>query len=223
MGVWSDIIGIRRGLDLRRKWWHQVAIGVAFVSAFVIFINVLSVVARNTVKLTRSNTHSLAMLNYAMGRSGVTTLDDLDVLAGAKAIFMPDGTINIAKRAAPPETIRCETPAKYVADASFVTDGVAYHAIPDRAGQPNSERRYCAATKAYARTTADSVVVLVADNSLVNSQLDRGFFMGIAAVVLWLLVYWTAYYRLLVPIYVRRRDARRRKRRERAYAKYVVQ
>lgn len=223
MGVWSDIIGIRRGLDLRRKWWHQAAMGGAFVSAFIVFVSVSSFVARRTIKLTRDNTHSLPLLNYARGRTGTTTLDDLDTLAGAKAIFASDGTITVGSRAPAPETIRCENPAPYAPDASFVTDGVAYRAIPDRAGQPNTERRHCAATPAYAKTTADRVVIMVADTSLVNVQGDKGFFVGIVAVALWLVLYWAGYYRLIVPIYVKRRDARRRRKRERAYAKYVVQ
>lgn len=219
MGMWNEILGVPRGVDLRRKWWHHASIAVAILSTLILYLVIATVVARANIVLTKDNTHSMTLLHYALGRSGTTTLDDLDQLPGFKAVIMPDGGLKMTPRATAPETIRCENPARYEADATVTVDGLKYRTIADSAGQPPTERRHCAATAAYASMTADGIAVGVPDTSLILVQKNKGFFAGLAAVMVWLPLYWLVYYRVFVAAYVRHRKARRRRR---AYASFVM-
>jgi hypothetical protein len=213
MGIWADIIGIQPGLHLRHKWWHHAAIALAVLSSLVVYLVMSTVVAYSNIKLTNANTYSLTLLHYTLGRVGTTTLDDLDALTGYRGRFGPRGDVVLVSRPKAPETIHCENPAHYVSEASFTIEGIKYRTIPDRPGQPADEPRYCAATQAYASTSADEVLVFLPDSTLVRKQNTKGLFIGAIAVMAWLLSYWTCYYRGLIPIYARRRDARRRRRR----------
>lgn len=216
MGIWADIIGVRRGFRLYRKWWHHAAIALAIVSSLVVYLVVSTVVTYSNIELTNTNTYSLTLLHYTLGRVGTTTLDDLDALAGYRGSFGPHGGVVVASRAKAPETIHCENPAPYASDASFTIRGVKYRAIPDRTAQPPNEPRHCVATAAYASSTADQVLVFLPDSTLVRKQSTKGLFFGVVAVMTWLLLYWTGYYRGLIPIYAKRREARHRRR----YAQY---
>lgn len=217
MGIWQEILGVPRGIDLRRKWWHQAGIAVAILSTLILYLVVATVVSKANIVLTQANTHSMTLLHYALGRTGTTTLDDLDELAGFKAVIMSDGGLKIAQRAPAPQTIRCENPARYEADATFTRNGLQYRAIADRIGQSPTERRHCAATPAYASMTADGIAVAVADTSLILVQKNKGFFAGLAATIVWVPLYWLVYYRVFVSAYVKRRKARRQRRRQAAF------
>ncbi len=217
MGIWNEILGVPRGVDLRRKWWHHAAIAVAILSTLILYIVIATVVARANIVLTKDNTHSMTLLHYTLGRTGTTTLADLDQLPGFKAIIAADGGLKMTARLAGEETIRCENPPQYKPDATVTVDGVAYRAIPDYVGQPPTEPRHCAATAAYRSMTADNIAVGVPDTSLILVQQNKGFFAGVAAVIVWLPLYWLVYYRVLVASYVKHRKARRRRR---AYATF---
>ena len=220
MGVWTELIGTRRGLHLRRKWWHHAAIGAAIVSSLVVYLVVSTIVLSSPPAMTTANTNSLTLLHFSLGRPGMTTmLDDLDGLTGVKGAFAPNGDLVITKRAPAPETIVCQNPPRYKANQRFTKDGVAFQSIADRADQDAHELRHCAATAAYATTTADNVLIFLPNSTLVNSQVNKGMFIGIVAVICWLGAFWTVYYRGVIPIYARRREARRKLRYEQHYAR----
>ncbi len=61
---------------------------------------------------------------------------------------------------------------------------------------------------------ADGVLVLLPDSMLVRKQQTKGFVGGLIAAVLWLIVFWTVYYRTIVPVYARRRKARQLRRQQ---------
>ena len=132
---------------------------------------------------------------------------------------MPDGQLRPLELADPPEDIRCSTPARFkpgelliLPDPRTPAVKVRYEAIPDTPGQPVNEPRHCAATKAYAALTADHIAMYQFDSAIRRHQGVRGLALGALSVVPWVLVYWNVYYRALVPIYLRRRERRRRKR-----------
>ncbi len=212
MAIWAEIMGIPRARRYQRKWWHHAAIGLAVLSSLVVYLFVANKAAYSNVRLTKENTYSLSLLQFAAGRQGTTTLDDLDDLTGLKGRFGPDGELMIVARAKAPDTIRCETPPRYKADGSFSHEGLRYHAIDDRPGQPIDQLRHCAATPGYATATASSILVAMPDSALVRKQGNKGLIAGAASVVAWLFLYWLVYYRGIVAIYLKRRSARHRRR-----------
>jgi hypothetical protein len=214
MGLWAEVVGTRRDLRLRGKWWHHVAVGFGVFSAFLVYLIVAGPVARRPLKLTAANTYSLTLLNEAKGRQTTTTLADLDALTGIVGSAANNGQLVPLPRAAGSD-IRCENQPRYKADQLVKVGGRSYRAIPDRPGQPFEEPRHCVATPAYASLTADSIAVYVPDGTGQRRQNVRGFLAGVTMVLVWLVLYWNVYYRGLMPIYAKRRQLRRRRHFER--------
>lgn len=211
MAVWTLLLGVRRDLRLRRKWWHHAAIGLAVLSSLLVYLIVGGMVARLPIQVDRDNTFSLSLLNRAAGRQSTTTIADLDALAGVVGHFEDSGRYTILPRNAT-DTIRCESTANYKIGDKRVIDGVTYQTIPDYKDQPEKELRHCIAAPLYANYTASSVAVFVADGTERRKQVAKGTAVGIAATIVWLLVFWNVYYRGFVPIYAKRRELRRRRR-----------
>jgi hypothetical protein len=216
MSLWTELVGTRRDLRLRGKWWHHVAVGFGVFSAFLVYLIVGGNVANRPLKLTAADTYSLTLLNDAKGRQTTTTLADLDALGIVGSVNDKGELIRL------PESndadIRCESQARYKAGQSIKVGQRSYRAILDYAGQPPGEGRHCVATPEYAAVdsiTATSVAVFVPDGTRQRRQQVKGFFAGIGAMLVWLILYWNAYYRGLMPIYARRRQLRRRRHFER--------
>ena len=211
MAVIGILVGFRGDLRLRTKWWHHLTIAASVLSALLVYLIVAGFVATRPTVWTRGNTHSLSLLNHAAGRRMTTTIADLDKLSGVVATSRDDGRLVRLPRHGN-ETIRCESTPKYKADEKLTIAGVTYRSIPDRAGQAPSEARHCIAAPTYASFTADAVAVYLTDASARRKQVAKGALAGIGAVVIWQIVYWSIYYRGLIPIYARQREVRRRRR-----------
>jgi hypothetical protein len=217
MSVWTELVGTRRDLRLRGKWWHHVAVGLGVFSAFLVYLIVDGRVANRPLKLTAANTYSLTLLHDAKGRQTTTTLADLDALTGMVGSVNDKGDLVKLPRSSDAD-IRCENQARYKAGQSIKVGERSYRAILDYSGQPPGEGRHCVATPEYAAVdslTATSIAVFVPDGTGLRKQQVQGFFSGISAMMVWLLLYWNVYYRGLMPIYARRRQLRRRRHFER--------
>lgn len=217
MAVWATLIGARKDLRLRTKWWHHLAVGVAALSSFIVYLIAVAVVANTAIPLTRDNTYSLTLLNHAAGRQATTTLADLGALSGLVGSAREDGQLVPLPRKGT-DTIRCDSTAKYTAGESVSIAGVGYRSIPDRLNQPAGELRHCIATPFYATYTASSVAVYIPNGTDRRKLERRGNLAGTAAIVIWLIAFWNVYYRGLMPFYAKRRERRRRRRME----QYVV-
>ena len=211
MTVWSLLLGVRRDLRLRRKWWHHAAIGLAVLSSVLVYLTVGSLVARRPIPWRADNTFSLTLLNQAAGRQTTTTIADLDTLLGVVAKTDGDGKLDALPRNTT-DTIRCENTAKYKISDQLKIGGIVYRSIPDYKDQPDTELRHCIAAPLYADLTASSVAVYVPDGTERRKQVARGTVAGVSAVLFWLILYWNIYYRGLVPIYARQKEMRRRRR-----------
>lgn len=211
MTVWSILLGVRRDLRLRRKWWHHAAIGLAVLSSIIVYLTIGTIVARRPIPWRADNTFSLSLLNHSAGRTTTTTIADLDTLAGIVGVSNDAGKLSALPRN-PTDTIRCEQTGKYKPTDKQVIKGVTYVSIPDYKDQAETELRHCIAAPLYAGFTASSVAVYVPDGSERRKQTARATASGIAAVIFWLILYWNVYYRGLVPIYARQKEMRRRRR-----------
>jgi hypothetical protein len=209
--VWNVLIGVRKDLRLRRKWWHHAAIGVAVLSTVIVYLIVGTLVARRPIPWRGDNTFSLSLLNHAAGRKATTTIADLDTLAGIVARSDASGELSALPRNKT-DTIRCENVAKYKNTDKVTIGGVSFQAIPDYKDQPDADLRHCVAAPLYADYNASSVSVYAPDGSERRKQDFRAISTGIGAAIVWLIVFWNVYYRGLVPIYARRREVRRRRR-----------
>jgi hypothetical protein len=214
MGVWTELVGVRRDLRLRAKWWHHAAVGLAWFTGLLAYLIVAGAVARRPQKLTTANTYSLTLLNDATARKTTTTLADLDALSGIVGSVGSDGELVPLPRT-PGADIRCENKAGYKGDETVTIGERSYNAIPDYPGQPAGEPRHCIAAGAYSTFTADAVAVYVPDGTGLRKQQVRAFVAGMMAVVIWLVVYWNLYYRGIMPFYARARQERRRRHLER--------
>src|SRR5947207_1133004 len=155
MGVWAELVGVRKDLRLRGKWWHHVAVGVGVFSALIVYLIVGGQVVKRPPKPTTATTFSETLLNEAAARQTTTTLSDLDTL-GIVGTATAEGDLVPLQRSGPSD-IRCESQAKFKADQKVQVGGMTYQAIPDRAGQAPGEGRHCIATATYAALSADSV------------------------------------------------------------------
>src|SRR4051812_5109285 len=213
MGVWTELVGVRKDLRLRAKWWHHAAVGLAWFSGLLVYLIVGGAIARRPQALTTANTYSLTLLNHAETRKTTTTLADLDTLKGIVGSVGSDGNLVPLTRA-PGADIRCESKAAYKASERATIDGRSYIAIPDSPGQAAGEPRHCIASGLYTSVASDAIAVYVPDGSGVRKQQARGFTGGMIAVVVWLILYWNVYYRGIMPFYARARQERRRRHAE---------
>ena len=214
MGVWTELVGVRKDLRLRAKWWHHAAVGLAWFSGLLVYLIVGGAIARRPQALTTANTYSLTLLNHAETRKTTTTMADLDALKGIVGSVGSDGNLVPLERA-PGSDIHCESRAAYKADERATIGGRAYNAIPDSPGQPAAEPRHCIASGLYRTYAADAIAVYVPDGTGVRKQQVRGFSGGMIAVFIWLILYWNFYYRGIMPFYARARQERRRRHMER--------
>jgi len=214
MGVWTELVGVRRDLRLRAKWWHHAAVGLAWFSGLLVYLIVAGAIVRRPQKLTTSNTYSLTLLNDATTRKTTTTLADLDSLSGIVGSVGSDGELVPLART-PGSDIRCESKAGYKADESVTVGERKYQAIPDYPNQAAGELRHCIAAGTYTSLSADAIAVYVADGTGLRKQQVRAFLGGVLAVMIWLVIYWNVYYRGLMPFYARRRLERKRRHLER--------
>jgi hypothetical protein len=214
MGVWTELVGVRKDLRLRAKWWHHVAVGVGVFTALLVYLIVAGIVLRRPPRLTTANTFSETLLHEATARQKETTaLSDLDAL-GLVGNTVDSGDIVPLPRPAG-DDVRCEGQPRYKAGQTVKVGGIAFAAIPDHPDQPPSEGRHCVATAAYAGRSADSISVFRADGTGNRKLAIQAFLAGIAAVSVWLVLYWNVYYRGLMPIYAKRRQLRKRRHFER--------
>lgn len=211
MTVWSLVLGVRRDLRLRRKWWHHAAIGLAVLSSVIVYLTVGTIVSRRPIPWRADNTFSLSLLNHAAGRTTTTTIADLDTLAGIVGLSTESGRLSALPRNST-DTIRCEQVAKYKSTDKPVIGGIKYTSIPDYKDQADTELRHCIAAPLYASYTASSIAVYAPDGSERRKQTARGVAAGVGAVLAWLILFWNVYYRGLVPIYARQKELRRRRR-----------
>ena len=214
MGVWTELVGVRKDLRLRAKWWHHAAVGLAWFSALIVYLIVAGAVMRRPQKLTTSNTYSLTLLNDATARKTTTTLADLDALSGIVGSVGSNGELLPLARTAGSD-IRCESKPGYKADEAVKINDLNYRAIPDYPGQPAGEGRHCIASGHYVSFTSDAISVYVPDGTGQRKQQVRAFVAGITGVAIWLMLYWNVYYRGLIPFYARARQERRRRSLER--------
>ena len=212
MGVWTELVGVRRDMRLKGKWWHYVVIGFAVLSSLLVYIIVGTAIAKRPLKLDRSNTYSLTLLHHALSRTETTTLEDLAALPGIVATATPDGEIVPVPKGTRPDVLRCEPRPRYRADQVVNVGGVVYRVIPDRATQPASELRHCIAASQFANLTAESIGLYSPDGTERRRRNFRGFLAAIFSVMLWLVLYWNVYYRGLMPFYARYRRLRRSRR-----------
>ncbi len=214
MGVWTELVGVRRDLRLRAKWWHHVVVGLAWFSSVIVYLIVVGAITKRPPKLTTSNTYSLTMLNNTMARKATTTLADLDGISGIVGQVEADGNLTPLPRK-PGDDVRCEYEARYKAAETIKVGQQDYKAIPDYPNQPDPEMRHCVATPAYASLTAKSIALYVPDGTGQRKTEVRAFVAGISVVMVWLVFYWNFYYRGLMPFYARYRQARKRRNLER--------
>ena len=214
MGVWTELVGVRKDLRLRYKWWHHVAVGAGVFSALLVYLIAAGKVVARPLKLTTANTFSETLLHEATARqTTTTTLADLDAL-GIVGSAKDNGDLVPLQRPAGAD-IRCESRARFKAGEAVKVDETSYLAIPDHPGQPRGEGRHCVATAAYAGISADSIDVYKPDGTGRRKQQVRAFLFGIFWVMVWLIAYWNVYYRGLMPIYARRRRLRKQRQFER--------
>ncbi len=215
MGIWTELVGVRKDLHLKGKWWHHLATGAAVLGGLVVYLIAAGIVARRAVRPTNENTFSLTLLTHAISRSGTTTLADLDALAGSVAKVAKNGDLVPLERTGGSGGLRCVSRARYKENEPVTIDRVSYQAIPDFPGQAANELRHCVAVPAYAGLTAKSIVVYVPDGTGTRKQSLKGGLAGIAMVMVFLMLYWNVYYRGLMPFYARHRRARRARRQAR--------
>jgi hypothetical protein len=209
MGVWTELVGVRRDLRLRAKWWHHVAVGAAVFSALIVYLIVAGAVVKRPLKLTTENTFSETLLHEATARTTTTTLSDLDALG---FVGRPGAGGELVALQRPPDSdIRCENQARFKADETIKIGSITFRAIPDTPEQAPRENRHCVATAAYAGLSADSIAVYRQDGTVGRKQIARGFLAGVTAVMLWLIVYWNIYYRGFMTIYAKRRQLRKQR------------
>ena len=110
MGVWTELVGVRRDLRLRAKWWHHAAVGLAWFSGLLVYLIIAGAIVRRPQTLTTSNTYSLTLLNDATTRKTTTTLADLDALSGIVGSVSSNGDLVPLPRT-PGSDIRCESKA----------------------------------------------------------------------------------------------------------------
>jgi hypothetical protein len=146
MGVWTELVGVRRDLRLRGKWWHHLAVGLAWFSGLIVYLIIAGAIVRRPQTLTTSNTYSLTLLNHTTTRNATTTLADLDSLSGIVGSVGADGNLLPLARTAGSD-IRCESKAGYKADESVTIGERKYQAIPDHPGQPAGESRSTSPTE----------------------------------------------------------------------------
>ena len=218
MGVWTELVGVRRDLRLRAKWWHHAAVGLAWFSGLLVYLIVAGAIVRRPQKLTTANTYSLTLLNDATARKTTTTLSDLDALSGIVGSVGGNGELVPLPRT-PGSDIRCESKAGYKGGEAVKIGEQRYSAIPDYPGQPDAEPRHCIAAGAYATFNADSIAVYVPDGTGLRKQQVRAFMAGMLAVAIWLALYWNVYYRGIMPFYAKARQKRRRRHLERQSAR----
>jgi hypothetical protein len=209
MGVWTELVGVRKDLRLRGKWWHHVAVGTGVFSALVVYLIVAGMVVRRPPKLTTSNTFSETLLHEAIARQTTTTLADLDAL-GSVGSAADNGDFVALPRPAGAE-IRCENQAQFKDGQTVKVGETSYQAIPDRRDQPSAERRHCVASAAFAGLSADAISVYKPDGTGGRKLAIQAFLAGLAGVGVWLVFYWNVYYRGLMPIYAKRRQLRKRR------------
>jgi hypothetical protein len=209
MGLWTELVGVRKDLHLRGKWWHYLANGIATFGAIVAYFIAAGGITNRAVKPTRLNTFSVTLLTQAVGRQQTTTLADLDALSGDVGAIAPNGDVIPLERPHGPGGLRCTPQARYRAGESVGINGVAYMAIPDSTGQADTELRHCIGIAAYSGLTAKTVVAYLPDGTGVRQQTLKGVAVGLSTALTFLLVYWNVYYRGLMPLYARRRRARR--------------
>ncbi len=215
MKIWETIVGVREDLpSLRQKWWHRLSIIFVFVTAVIAFF-VSAALLIEPLKPTPQNVFSLSLITFARGRPGqVSRLSDLGLLPGSLATIAGSDELSPLTVAPAPENIRCEAPARYKVRQTFVEKDaklgaeVVFTTIPDRAGQPEGELRYCAATPAYASLASDHVVSYRLNGAYRRwrSGAAAGKSLGIAAV--WLILAMNLYYRGIISIYAARRKKR---------------
>ena len=213
MGVWAELVGTRKDLRLRYKWWHHVAVGAGVFSTLLVYLITAGAVTKRPLKLTTANTFSETLLHEATARPTTTTLADLDGL-GIVGSAKDDGDLVPLRRPAGAE-IRCESRARFKAGETLKVDQTDYQAIPDHPGQSPGEGRHCVATAAFAGVSADSIAVYKPDGTGRRKQQVRAFLFGMFWVMVWLIAYWNVYYRGLMPIYARRRQLRKQRHFER--------
>ena len=63
MGVWTELVGVRKDLRLRGKWWHHVAVGAGVFSSLIVYLIIAGTVVKRPPKLTTSNTFSETLLH----------------------------------------------------------------------------------------------------------------------------------------------------------------
>jgi len=209
MGVWTELVGVRKDLRLKGKWWHHVAIGAGVFSALIVYLIVAGAVVKRPPKLTTSNTFSETLLHEAIARQSATTLADLDGL-GSVGSANDDGDFVPLPRPVGAD-IRCENQAQFKAGQTVKVGETSYQAIPDRPDQPAGERRHCVASAAFASLSADAISVYKPDGTGGRKLAVQGFVAGLVGVGVWLVFYWNVYYRGLMPFYARRRQLRRRR------------
>src|SRR4051795_3310165 len=115
MGVWTELVGVRKDLRLRAKWWHHAAVGLAWFSGLLVYLIVGGAISRRPQALTTANTYSLSLLNHAQTRKATTTLADLDALKGIVGRVGSDGNLVPLDRE-PGSDIHCEGRAAYKAN-----------------------------------------------------------------------------------------------------------
>ena len=210
MGVWTELVGVRKDLRLRAKWWHHVAVGAGVFTALLVYLIVAGAVVKRPPKLTTANTFSETMLHQAtLRQTEATTLTDLELL-GIVGSANADGDLVPLPRPAASD-IRCESRAHFKTDETIKVGSMTYRAIPDHPDQPAHEARHCVATAAYAGLSADSISVYMRDGASGRKLAIQAFLAGVGAVLVWLIVYWNIYYRGLMTIYSKRRQMRKRR------------
>lgn len=220
MKIWETLVGVREDLpSLRQKWWHQLSIVFAFITALLVFV-VSAALINEPIKPMPENVFSLSLVRFAKGRPGqVTQFTDLIALRGSVATLTADSELVPLVPVDGPENIRCEAPAKFRASQTFVeknstTGGsIEFTAIPDYIGQPNGEARHCAASPAYASLVGQQVVSYSPDSTFQRWRSGGTAAESLVIAIVWLIVSLNIYYRAIVPIY-----AARRKRRIRSHA-----
>ena len=214
MGVWTELVGVRKDLRLRAKWWHHVVVGMGVFSALLVYLIVGGAVMKRPPKLTTANTFSESLLRVIAARqTTTTTLADLEELGSVGSAAANGDFVPLPRPAG--SDIRCEGQPKFKAGESIKVGQTSYQAIPDRPDQPPREGRHCVATAAYAGLSADSISVFRPDETGVRKLGAQGFLAGISASAMWLVLYWNIYYRGLMPIYAKRRQLRKRRHFER--------
>ena len=215
MGVWTELVGVRRDLRLRAKWWHHAAVGIAWFSGLLVYLIVAGAIVRRPQKLTTANTYSLTLLNDATTRKTTTTLRDLDALSGIVGSVGSDGELVPLARAAGSD-IRCESKAGYKADESRHRRRAELSRNPGLSGPARRRSRDTASRRG---TTCRCQRIRLPSTSRMGrglrKQQVRAFLGGMTAVAIWLVLYWNMYYRGVMPFYARHRQARKRRHLER--------